>query len=59
MNTNLKIVHKLVASDDREAMATALNLRPDQVRMIGDLLVGEVLVRGDMDKEAFHVKVKA
>ena len=58
-NTNLKIVHKLVASDDREAMATALNLRPDQVRMIGDLLVGEVLVRGDMDKEAFHVKVKA
>ena len=58
-NTNLKVVHKLVAADDRDAMATALNLRPEQTYLIGDLSVGEVIVRGDMDKEAFYVKIKA
>lgn len=57
-NTNLKIVHKLVSSDDRKSMATALNLWDDQERVIGDLNVGEALVRGDMDKEAYLVKVK-
>jgi len=56
-NTNLKIVHKLVAADDRTAMATALNLWDDQERVIGDLNVGEALVRGDMDKEAYMVKI--
>ena len=56
-NTNLKIVHKLVSADDRAAMATALNLWEDQERIIGDLGVGEVLVRGDMDKQAVMVKV--
>ena len=38
-------------------MATALNLWDDQERVIGDLNVGEALVRGDMDKEAYMVKV--
>lgn len=56
-NTNLKIVHKLVAADDRKAMATALNLWDDQERVIGDLNVGEALVRGDMDGEAYMIKV--
>jgi len=56
-NTNLKIVHKLVSADDRAAMATALNLWEDQERIIGDLGVGEVLIRGDMDKQAVMVKV--
>ena len=56
-NTNLKIVHKLVSSDDRRSMSTALNLWDDQERLIGDLNVGEVLVRCDMDKEAYMVKV--
>lgn len=57
-NTNLKIVHRLVASDDRQAMATSLNLWNDQERIIGDLHVGEALVRGDMDNEAYMVKIK-
>lgn len=56
-NTNIKIVHKLVSADDRAAMATALNLWEDQERVIGDLGVGEVLVRGDMDRQAVMVKV--
>ena len=56
-NTNLKIVHKLVAADDKNAMATALNLWDDQVRIIGDLNVGETLIRGDMDKDVYMVKI--
>jgi len=57
-NTNLKIVHKLVSADDRQSMATALNLWDDQERIISDLKVGEALVRCDMDDEAYMVKVK-
>ena len=57
-NTNLKIVHKLVSSDDRQSMATGLNLWEDQERIISDLKVGEALVRCDMDDEAYMVKVK-
>ena len=56
-NTNLKIVHRLVSADDRSAMATALNLRPEQERIIGELRTGEVLLRGDMDKDVYMVKV--
>ena len=56
-NTNLKIVHKLVSADDRNAMATALNLQDDQERIIGELSVGEVLLRTDMDKDVYMVKV--
>ncbi len=57
-NTNLKIVHKLVAADDRRSMSTALNLWDNQERIISDLKVGEALVRCDMDDEAYMVKVK-
>jgi len=56
-NTNLKIVHKLVSADDRSAMAVALNLWENQERIIGDLGVGEALVRGDMDKQTVMIKV--
>ena len=57
-NTNLKIVHKLVAADDRRTMSIGLNLWNDQERIISDLKVGEALVRCDMDDEAYMVKIK-
>ena len=38
-------------------MATALNLWDDQIRIIGDLDVGEALIRGDMDKDVYMVKI--
>ena len=56
-NTNLKIVHRLVASDDRDAMAGALALTEDQAKVIARLKVGQAIVAGIQDDMASWVKV--
>ena len=56
-NTNLKIVHRLVAADDREAMAGALALTEDQAKVIARLKVGQAIVAGIQDDMASWVKV--
>ena len=33
-NTNLKIVHRLVSADDRNAMANAMSLTEEQARLL-------------------------
>jgi hypothetical protein len=57
-NTNLRIVHRLVAGDDRLAMATCMALRPDQQDMIAVLPVGSAIVCGELDDAASWVRVK-
>jgi hypothetical protein len=57
-NTNLKIVHRLVARDDRYAMASSMALRTDQENMISALQRGEAIVCGDLDDAASWVKVR-
>jgi hypothetical protein len=56
-NTNLKVVHRLVAEDDRTAMASAMALRAEQATMIAALQPGEAIVCGDMDDAASWIKV--
>jgi len=56
-NTNLKIIHRLVASDDRNAMAGALALTEDQAKVIARLKVGQAIVCGIQDDMASWVKV--
>ena len=56
-NTNLKIVHRLISADDRKSMALALNLWDDQERFMSDLVVGEAIVRSDLDREPYIIKV--
>lgn len=56
-NTNLKIVHRLVARDDRAAMASSMALRSDQEDIIAALRRGEAVVGGDLDDAASWVKV--
>jgi len=56
-NTNLKIVHRLVAADDRDAMASALALTEDQPQIIARLKVGQAIVSGIQDDMASWVKV--
>lgn len=58
-NTNLKIVHRLVARDDREAISGCMNLKAPQVAMISRLRPGEAIVSGDGDDSAFWVKINA
>lgn len=56
-NTNLKIVHRLVSADDRDAMASALALEEDQPQIIARLKVGQAIVSGIQDDMASWVKV--
>ncbi|MBN2387077.1 MAG: ATP-binding protein [Anaerolineales bacterium] len=56
-NTNLKIVHRLVSADDRDAMAGAMALSEDQAKVIARLKVGQAIVCGIQDDTASWVKV--
>ena len=56
-NTNLKIIHRLVAADDRDAMASAMALTEDQAKVIARLKVGQAIVSGIQDDMASWVKV--
>ncbi|MBI9051140.1 MAG: ATP-binding protein [Anaerolineaceae bacterium] len=57
-NTNLKIIHRLVAADDRDAMASAMALTDDQAKVIARLKVGQAIVSGIQDDMASWVKIR-
>ena len=56
-NTSLKIMHRVVAEDDRRIMGTTMNLDERGTKTITSLNVGEAAVYGEGDDGAFHVKV--
>lgn len=56
-NTNMKIVHRLVSADDRDAMASALALSGDQIKVISRLKIGQAIVSGILDDMASWVKI--
>jgi len=45
-NTNVKIIHKLVASDDASLIAECIGLTPEQQRVISKLSVGQAVLAG-------------
>ena len=50
-NTNLKILHRIVAEDDRESMGNAMNLTRDQKEHVVRLRVGQAVVHNEfLDK---------
>ena len=65
-NTNLKIVHKLVAADDAEYIARCMGLCDDQQKYIFKLPVGSAIISGlnyggsdlSNNQEAYLVKIK-
>ena len=56
-NTNLKIVHRLVAADDRQAMAATMALTDEQAHIIARLKVGQAIVSGVQDDMASWVRI--
>ncbi len=56
-NTNLKIVHRLVAKDDQDAMSGSMTLTPDQAALINRLRIGQAIVFGNQDDMAAWVQV--
>jgi hypothetical protein len=57
-NTNLKIVHRLVANDDRQAMGGCMTLTSAQTELINRLRAGQAIVYGDQDDMAAWVQIE-
>lgn len=56
-NTNMKVVHRTLARDDRDHVGSAMNLTEEQRRELGLLEVGQAVIhREGMDK-AFLVQI--
>lgn len=58
-NTNYKIVHRLMAPDDQELMASSMAFRDDQKYIIPALEKGNAIICGDEDDAAAWVKIPA
>ena len=56
-NTNVKLIHKLQARDDIEAMATSMSLNDRQSRLIASLERGNAIVNSGLDDISTWVKV--
>ncbi|MEP0872784.1 DUF87 domain-containing protein [Trichocoleus desertorum AS-A10] len=56
-NTNLKIMHRVVAADDRRVMGATMNLDEDQQRRIASLSVGEAAVYSEGDDSSLLIQV--
>lgn len=56
-NTNLKILHRIVAEDDRIIMGGTMNLKDEQERYVATLSVGKAAVYSEVDDNSILVKV--
>jgi hypothetical protein len=56
-NTNLKVMHRVVADDDRNLMASAMNVKREEAPMASTLSVGEALTYSEGDDGAYFIKV--
>lgn len=56
-NTNLKLVHRLVAKEDREAIAGCTNMQESQMQALATLITGQAACYSEGMKEPFLVRV--
>jgi Helicase HerA, central domain len=56
-NTNLKIMHRLVSSDDRNTMGATMNLNESQKRRIASLETGEAAIYSEGDDSALLIQI--
>jgi hypothetical protein len=56
-NTTLKVAHRIVSADDREALGAAMAMEPGQGRALVTLGVGEAIVFGAGDDSPLLVRV--
>ncbi len=57
-NTNIKIIHKLQAQDDREMVGSCMGLNDEQTEMLAALEKGNVIISSEQDDKAMWVKVR-
>lgn len=56
-NTNTKIIHRIFAQDDKEAVGNTMALDSDQKRFLSSLLTGQAVVFSDGYEKSVLVKV--
>ncbi|WP_156146036.1 ATP-binding protein [Methanococcoides methylutens] len=56
-NTNLKIMHRIVAEDDRKAMSATMNILEQEALMVTTFSPGYAAVYSEGDTGAYYVKV--
>ncbi len=56
-NTNLKIIHRLQAIDDREAMAGCMSLNDMQSRLLATLKKGDAVICSEQDESAMWLHI--
>ena len=56
-NTNTKVVHRIVADDDRTAMSNCMTLTAEQSALMPRLRVGHAIVFGDQDDRAAWIQM--
>jgi hypothetical protein len=55
--SNLKIVHRLLAQDDRQSVGNAMGLKPPQIEYLPRLTVGQAVIHSEELGEACLVKI--
>ncbi len=57
-NTNLKIMHRVVAEDDRRIMSASMNIKEHDAPIISTFVVGEAVVFSEGDDGAYNIQVQ-
>jgi len=57
-NTNLKIIHRLLAKDDRDLVATTMNMDEKQSKVFSVLKRGEAVIYSENDDHPCHIKME-
>jgi hypothetical protein len=56
-NTNLKVMHRIVAEDDRRVMSSSMNIKEPDSSIVSTLSVGEAVVFSEGDDGAYNIQV--
>jgi DNA helicase HerA-like ATPase len=56
-NTNLKVMHRIVAADDRSIMGATMNMELEQIKRVASFATGEASVYSEGDDGAILIKV--
>lgn len=56
-NTNLKIIHRLLAEDDRHAVASCMSLKEDQNQLLASLKKGDAIIHSGQSTTARWIHV--
>jgi DNA helicase HerA-like ATPase len=55
-NTNLKVMHRIVAEDDRRVMASSMNIQKNEAPIVSTLYPLHAVVFSEGDDGAYHIK---